>query len=182
MMRLLFVPGWHGSGPAHWQSLWREEMGGERVEQDDWEHPDPAAWVARLDAHVGEQGSETLLVAHSLGVLTVALWALSSPKKCAGAFLVALPDPETSCRVIGRFREARSTQFAFPTLTVGSENDPYASWEAVSGMASGWGSEVWHAGAVGHINVASGHGPWESGRAQLEAMMQALRGGKSLAA
>ena len=48
--RVLIVPGLHNSGPGHWQSRWQRLYPQfERVEQDDWEKPDLAAWSARLD-------------------------------------------------------------------------------------------------------------------------------------
>ena len=47
---LVIVPGWRGSGPGHWQSLWAERVeGAVRVVQDDWHTPKRSAWVARLN-------------------------------------------------------------------------------------------------------------------------------------
>ena len=46
--RVLIVPGLHNSGPEHWQSRWQRLYPQfERVEQDDWNLPDLAAWSAR---------------------------------------------------------------------------------------------------------------------------------------
>jgi len=103
-MNLLFVPGWKGSGPMHWQTIWQEQLGGRRVEQEDWENPDPAKWVRRLDESICASEAPVLLVAHSLGALTAALWAATYPvQNVAGAFLVAPPDPVACCPVIGQF-------------------------------------------------------------------------------
>jgi uncharacterized protein len=40
---------------------------------------------------------------------------------------------------------------------------PYASLEEQAAIAQAWGSQLVEAGAVGHINTASGHGPWPEG-------------------
>jgi predicted alpha/beta hydrolase family esterase len=50
------LPGWLGSGPAHWQSLWElapsRDMCFVRVEQHDWQRPLRGDWCARLDEMV----------------------------------------------------------------------------------------------------------------------------------
>jgi hypothetical protein len=33
---ILVLPGWQNSGSAHWQSLWEQQLGAERVTQHDW--------------------------------------------------------------------------------------------------------------------------------------------------
>ncbi|MDB5034702.1 MAG: hypothetical protein JWQ98_1943 [Chlorobi bacterium] len=46
MMNLLMVPGFTGSGPGHWQTLWR--IGNAEwscVEQRDWDNPEPDEWA-----------------------------------------------------------------------------------------------------------------------------------------
>jgi uncharacterized protein len=50
------LPGWLGSGPGHWQSLWEQapstDMRFVRVEQHDWQRPLRGDWCARLDEMV----------------------------------------------------------------------------------------------------------------------------------
>ncbi len=48
-LRVLTLPGWQGSGPAHWQSRWEILHGFQRVEQHDWWQPRRGDWMARLD-------------------------------------------------------------------------------------------------------------------------------------
>ena len=38
-MRVLTVPGWSGSGPGHWQTIWERKNGHERLSQRDWQNP-----------------------------------------------------------------------------------------------------------------------------------------------
>lgn len=151
-------------------------MAADRVEQSDWTDPDPITWVAALDRAITANGPETVLVAHSLGVLTVAQWAARrSRARVSGAFLVAPPDPDfCAIDAIARFSGAIDSTLDFPAVLVGSENDHYATLDRVQSMARNWRCEFWNAGRVGHINVASGHGPWFEGRARLDDFLISL--------
>ena len=52
---VLIIPGLGGSGPDHWQSRWQAKLpNARRVEQADWDHPDKAAWLARIAETVAE--------------------------------------------------------------------------------------------------------------------------------
>lgn len=52
----LVLPGYGGSGPLHWQTLWEADPAFLRVEQRDWEHPDRADWVRKLEMAVSRPG------------------------------------------------------------------------------------------------------------------------------
>jgi hypothetical protein len=41
-------------------------------------------------------------------------------------------------------------------------------------LAAGWGAGHVSIGPAGHVNTASGHGPWEAGRALLDAFTVGL--------
>src|ERR1700755_1324778 len=76
MTSLLIVPGLGGSGPDHWQSQWEAiDMRCTRVEQRDWDRPVLSDWVETLERAVLAAPGEVVLVAHSLGCITVAHWA-----------------------------------------------------------------------------------------------------------
>ena len=62
----------------------------------------------------------------------------------------------------------------FPSLLVVSSNDELVSLERAAQMASAWGSELHFAGEAGHINVASGHGPWPEGLLMFTRLMQRI--------
>jgi predicted alpha/beta hydrolase family esterase len=51
----------------------------------------------------------------------------------------------------------------FPTVLVGSANDPYADAAFARELADDVGARFIDAGDAGHINVESGHGPWPEG-------------------
>ena len=49
-VEVLMVPGFTGSGPHHWQSLWqRDDPAFRRVEQRDWDRPEPREWTRALE-------------------------------------------------------------------------------------------------------------------------------------
>ncbi|MEO0619886.1 MAG: alpha/beta hydrolase, partial [Pseudomonadota bacterium] len=51
----------------------------------------------------------------------------------------------------------------FPSLLVASRTDPYCAFDIADDLGAAWGSLVIDAGDAGHINAASGHGPWPEG-------------------
>ncbi len=166
-MRVVVVPGWHGSGSGHWQQ--QAHPAWERVEQADWEQPDCREWVATLDRTVAARPEPVVLVAHSLGVVTVAHWAClhsHTAKQVQGALLVAPPDVECHFPVVQPLRcfaPVPCEALPFPSILIASENDPYAALATVRRWATAWGSRFVSIGAAGHINADSGFGPWPEG-------------------
>ena len=177
-MKILIVPGLNGSDPGHWQTLWEEKYGGERVNQRDWENPDLAEWIGMLNAAVTAGAERTVIIAHSLGCLTVAHWAHSYPENTGQiqcALLVAPPDLESSSYIPETLRRfATHNAIPFPSVLVGSENDHYMTLAFVRRLAEHWGSRFVNAGAVGHINLDSGHGPWPQGETLLTDLIKAF--------
>jgi len=170
-MRILIVPGLNGSGPGHWQTLWEEKYGCKRVEQRDWANPDFAEWVGTLNAAVTARAERTVIIAHSLGCLTVAHWAYAYPENTGPiqcALLVAPPDVERSPYIPESLhRCAIHDPLPFSSVLVGGENDHYMTLESARRLAGYWDSRFVNAGAVGHINLDSGHGPWPWGETLL---------------
>jgi uncharacterized protein len=181
-MDVLIVPGWHGSGPTHWQSIWSRARDYKRLVQRDWENPDVGEWTAALEAHLHVAGSGGVtLIAHSLGCLTVARWVEGAPAvslaRVSGAFLVAPPCLELlaeKCPMLAGFRATEERLLPFASLVAASENDHYASMAQAQRMAEVWGSRFVNVGRGGHINVDSGHGEWPSGLALLDAFVSEL--------
>lgn len=93
---IVIVPGWNGSGPDHWQTIWeRDHPEYVRVAHLDWRSVHRPDWVRALDRTVLSLCGDVVLVAHSLGCLAVAWWASSradSARRVQGAMLVAPPD------------------------------------------------------------------------------------------
>lgn len=165
--RILIVPGLNGSGPGHWQTIWEEKFSCKRVYQRDWDNPDLTEWVETLNTTVTASSELTVFVAHSLGCLTVARWANAFPENAGRiqcALLVAPPDVVLSPHIPKMLRRfAAHEPLSFPSIVVGSENDPYMPLEKAQKLADNWGSRFINAGESGHINLDSGHGPWPLG-------------------
>ena len=91
------LPGWQNSDAGHWQSLWQDQFGYQRLEQHNWQHPLRGDWSIQLQELVLDAPRPVTLVAHSLGCVLVAWWAAHSQvakAKVRGALLVAPGDTE----------------------------------------------------------------------------------------
>ena len=173
---MLILPGWQGSGDEHWQSRWERLYGYQRVEQHDWMHPLRGDWSARLEETVVDAEGPVVLVAHSLGCILTAWWAAHSRNvgKVQAALLVAPGDVERP-ELAGPLRgwcPISQRALPFPSILVGSQDDPYCSLERAAALAEAWGSRFVDAGACGHINAASGLGDWPEGHALLDSLVQ----------
>ncbi len=70
----------------------------------------------------------------------------------------------TSCPAsIRAFLLTPRARLAFPAVLVGSSDDPYADLLFPRQFARDIGAQFIDAGASGHINIDSGHGPWPEG-------------------
>ncbi len=59
----------------------------------------------------------------------------------------------------------------FPSILVTSEDDPWIKLSRARQVAEAWGSRLVSIGPAGHINTASGHGPWPEGRRLLDELL-----------
>lgn len=173
-IRYLIVPGWQGSPADHWQSHWQHCLpNARRVEQQDWNHPQRQDWMSRLEQSIAAEDTPTVLIAHSLGCITLAHWVAQAPasliKRIRGALLVAPADVERpDCpEALVNFAPIARQPLPFPSLLVGSDNDPAATPLRALELARDWGSEAAILVGVGHINIKSGHYRWEQGFAYL---------------
>ena len=58
----------------------------------------------------------------------------------------------------------------------GTGDDKYVPLARAEEFARAWGSELQVIGPAGHINGASGHGPWPEGEAMLLELIARARG------
>lgn len=177
---MLLLPGWQNSGSGHWQTLWEEQFGFERVMQHDWMRPLRGDWCARLDEVLLDQSSPVVLAAHSLGCQLVAAWAAYSrlTDRVAGALLVAAPDTEREDMrgLLPSWAPIAMQALPFPTIQVASTDDPYGALERAQAMSRAWGSQLHEIGGRGHINAESGLGDWEQGQAWLQELRLSHKG------
>lgn len=177
---IVIVPGWRNSGPGHWQSLWAEQLPHtRRVEQDDWVAPRRDAWVAQVARTITEAaqdpdaGGTVVVVAHSLGCIATAHLPPEVMRLIGGALLVAPADPERR-GVLADFAPVPYQRLPFRSMVVASSNDPYCPVRLAGAYARAWGSEFVRLNNAGHINVASGHGPWPLGLGLLQSLLAPL--------
>ncbi len=164
---ILILPGLNGSEPDHWQSRWEQKLStARRVNQDNWDAARRDAWSETIERAVLAAERPPVIVAHSLGVAALLHAATRVGDKIAGAFLVA-PPSEAVIRelpaVDSDFLPIPRARLSFPAVIVGSSDDPYADPRFARDLAEDLGARFLDAGAAGHINAASGHGPWPEG-------------------
>jgi predicted alpha/beta hydrolase family esterase len=168
-MHFLNVPGLASSGPQHWQTIWEEQypQNFSRVQQENWDWPVKTDWVAQLQKQISELDEPAILVAHSLGCITVAHWAQEfHSEQIKGVLLVAPADADLSKRlnfVVG-FAPIPTMKLSMPSILVASTNDMYASISRSQIFAENWGSEFINLGKKGHINAVSGLADWPEGK------------------
>ncbi|KAB0677520.1 alpha/beta hydrolase [Aureimonas leprariae] len=169
MAETLIVPGLFGSPKGHWQHHWAsDDPTAELVEQEDFGHPQLADWIHTLEARIAASPPGVVLVGHSLGcALIAALADRPTAAHVGGALLVApaevKPLADTHPAVI-EFAAAQRVELPFASILVASRNDPFMDIRAAERQARRWGSAFLDLGQVGHINIASGFGPWDEGR------------------
>ena len=181
MDNMIVVPGWGGSGRAHWQSYWlRKRRGAVRVEHRDWERPDRDRWVAELHDTVQRAAGLVVLVAHSLGCHTVAHGAnMRHTALVRAALLVA---PPCICHSASRgapiagFGPPAAVPLPCPTVLAASSTDPWAGIDRSRLLAEQWGARFVDLGDTGHVNPEAGFGPWPQGEVLLRNLLAETTG------
>lgn len=132
--RVLVVPGFHGSGDAHWQTWVEKELGSaERVRGIDWEQPIVKQWARAITRALDESSVPTVVVAHSFGCLASSVAIASRPHLDLAAVFVAPAHPERfapfgvrndpSLPSIAQYLPDRALNV--PGVVVASQNDPW---------------------------------------------------------
>jgi predicted alpha/beta hydrolase family esterase len=162
-MPSLIVPGLDGSPAPHWQHWWLAcDPSAILVHQEDWSNPVPEIWEAEIAGAILHHPG-AIVVAHSLGCLVVARLLSAWPQlRVSGALLVAPCDPRRSVR-LARFGGYPRHPLGVPAIVAASRTDPWMTIGEAFDLAAAWGAEFVDMGAAGHINTASGFGPWPQG-------------------
>lgn len=173
---VLILPGWENSGPKHWQSLWEQRHGYQRVEQSDWVKPLRGDWIARLEDVLLQCSEPAVLVAHSLGCILTAAWAAHTQNahRVKAALLVAPGDverPEVR-EQLPSWSPIELSALPFPSVLLASRNDPYCDFERARLFAYAWNAQFMDYGDCGHINADSGLASWPEGHVLLQDLMK----------
>lgn len=177
--KLLIIPGLGDSGVGHWQNFWLDHFPNTtKVTQDNWDQPLLGDWLERLEATLKTINEPIILVAHSLATILVAHWAKTFENSyIKGALLVAPADvdsPEHTPECIWNFAPIPLHSLPFPSIVVGSENDPYMTLERAQELAKNWGSDFINIGKKGHINSEMNLGLWSEGQDILKLLIQKI--------
>ena len=81
---------------------------------------------------------------------------------------------ESHARIDSAFAPPPTGPLPFPSLLIASRDDPHATYEEMETMALDWGAQIIDAGAAGHIDAQSGHGPWPEGLMRFAAFLARL--------
>ena len=173
MTKTLIVPGLDGSPAPHWQHWWAAtDPKALMVDLSDPARPVPAVWEIELASMILLHPN-SILVGHSLGaVLITRLLATWPHLRVRAALLVAPAEPKGNDR-IGQFGAIPERRLDIPTTVVASRNDPWMGFDRAAHLAKVWDSDLVDLGNAGHINVASGFGPWAKGKALRDDLMMA---------
>ena len=175
---VLIVPGLRDAVAQHWQTLLEQRLlaQGRRVAAVPpmgREDLDCARKVAAIERTALSIDGPIVIVAHSAGCVMVAHWARQAHRgahfEVEGALLAAPADFETTLPAgyparadlrAGGWLPVPRSRLPFRSIVAASRDDPLARYERTVELAEAWGSRLVDLGAVGHLNPASGFGPW----------------------
>lgn len=164
MVKTLLVPGLDGSPAPHWQDWWAAtDPDALMVDLSDPARPDPARWESELAGSILRHPG-AVLVGHSLGAVLIARVLTAWPQLNARAALLVAPAEPAGQPRIQSFAPIRETPLHFPATVVVSRNDPWMRFHRARHLATAWCADLVDLGFAGHINVASGFGPWPLGK------------------
>lgn len=177
---VLIVPGLRGHVAEHWQTLLQQRLPNARTVPPLTRNGlSRAARVDALAQALDRVDGPVILVAHSAGVMMVAHWARTHQRPIKGALLATpadlespLPEgyPDLDTLADNGWIPIPMTRLPFPSIVAASGNDPLASPQRVAAMAAAWGSVQVDIGRVGHLNPASGFGPWPEAEALIRSL------------
>jgi len=171
---VLIVPGLRDHVDAHWQTLLAADLQA-RGRQVCTVPPmvradlDCATKVAAIERAAQAITGPVVLVAHSGGCVMVAHWAQTTRRTIVGALLATPPDfdspmpegyPTLEALSAGDWLPVPRQRLPFPSVVAASRDDPLGAYARVAELAHAWGSRLVDLGQVGHLNPASGYGPW----------------------
>jgi predicted alpha/beta hydrolase family esterase len=167
---VIMVPGRRRPSANHWQSQLAAKLPRVRpVAPLPRSNLSMADRVAALHDAVSRADAPVILVAHSSGVLVIAHWAARHTAPVVGALLATPPDlvdelppwhPSLAVLEANGWLPIPRQRLPFPSILAASTNDPLSDPTRVRAMADAWGSRWRDLGPVGHLNPASGYGPW----------------------
>lgn len=180
---VLIVPGLRDHVAQHWQTLLAERLPqAHSLAPMGRDNLGLAPRIQGLEAAVATCSGPVLLVAHSGGCVLVAHWARQTrlATRVAGALLATPPTfdrplppayPQLEALDAAGWLPVPRERLPFRSLVAASRNDALGDFDAVCALARDWGSELEDLGQVGHLNPASGFGPWPFAETLIQRLM-----------
>lgn len=171
MSSFLLLHGWESRRPAdHWQHWLADELEslGHTVDYPQLSEPDDpdlATWKSEIRAHYAALEGPVTVICHSLACLAW-LSLLQDPDPIAPARLALVAPPAASKvraeREIAAFAwKPKATMLnAGSSVLIASDNDSWLPKGAGTEFAEHLDAEFVVMAGAGHINPASGFGPW----------------------
>nr|WP_279343610.1 alpha/beta fold hydrolase [Variovorax terrae] len=166
----MVIPGLRDETPGHWQAILAGELpNAVSLPALGRTNIDLTARMAQIEAAVRAITGPAILVAHSGGAIAAAHWAQRTRSTIHGALLATPPlfagPLGSEFPALAEFeREGWApvprSRLPFRTIVAASRNDPLGAYEDVCELALAWGARLVDLGASGHLNPASGFGPW----------------------
>jgi len=187
---ILIVPGLRGEVPDHWQTLLTTQLAArglpvQTVAPMGRAELECSHRVDAIEAAASAIEGPLVLVAHSGGCIMVAHWARRTRRAVRGALLATPPDlekplpegyPDKDALRAAGWLPVPQEPLPFASILAASRNDGLAPYDRIVTLAKNWGSELVDLGDVGHLNPASGYGPWPRAES-LIAQLQAVQAG-----
>lgn len=173
MSTFVFLHGWQGSEPGHWQRLTAAALAerGHDVRFPDFPDPDRpevGPWLERLEQELlTVDPAETTVLTHSLGCYLWLQHARTTHDQVDRVLLVAPPSPDAG-ETIPELRHlpvppldpAAVARAAASTELVHGDDDPYWPNGDARDLADALRIPASTILGGGHVNVAAGYGAW----------------------
>lgn len=185
---VLIIPGLRDESQDHWQTVLHSHLESKGVKVQTIAPIGKAQLschdrVDGLDKAVRCLSGPIVLIAHSGACITVAHWVKQGggTQNIKGALLAVPPDfeqelpspyPSRAQLLDHGWLPTPTLQLPFHSIVACSDNDPLAKPLRVEELASQWGAQVVYLGSVGHLNPASGFGPWPMAITLIEEWMK----------
>jgi predicted alpha/beta hydrolase family esterase len=178
---VVLVPGLRGHVEDHWQTHLAASLPSARlVPPLGRENPALDERVAQLDRVLEEVEGPVVLVAHSAGVLLTVHWAARHGRRPIAGALLATP-PALATELPAEYPSIQALRengwlpiprqpLPFPSIVATSSDDALGNPVRMTALATAWGSRLHDLGAVGHLNPASGFGPWSGAGPLIESL------------
>jgi predicted alpha/beta hydrolase family esterase len=173
----LFLHGWQGSEPEHWQRWLAAELAGRGhdVRFPDFTEPDTPdldVWLRELREELARLApGDTTVLAHSLGCYLWLVHAADAQDPVDRVLLVAPPSPEAVAQIgpidLPALDGDAVARAAGSTELVHADDDPYWPGGAAP-FAEALAIPAHELPGKGHVNVAAGFGPWPEALAWCE--------------